>query len=143
MFDQVASTKFVNAFAPNAYDADATAIALDRQGYESLTLAINVGVGGITFTGTNKIEFKWTHSDDDVTYTAVAASDIIGEPTVASGGIVKSLTAAHAAAAVYKYGYKGGKRYHKLLPDYGGTHAAPTGLAGIWMLGNPHVAPGV
>lgn len=141
MFDHASKAKFAVALGPAALDADNTPAALDRQGYESLTLAIAVGVGGITFTSTNKVEFKWTHSDDGTTYTAVVAADIVGEPTVGDGGIVKSLTAAHAAAAVYKYGYKGSKRYHKLLADFGGTHAAATPLAAVWELGHPHVAP--
>lgn len=124
-------------------DADNTPTAVDRQGFDSMTVEIAVGIGGITFTGTNKVEFKHTHSDDDVSYTAVTDADVLlpSGSSVGSGGIVKSLTSAHAAADVTKYAYIGGKRYHKMLADFGGTHAAGTPIAVNAILGHPARAP--
>src|SRR3546814_3319579 len=46
-------------------DADNTPPAIDLIGYNGAEIVLMVGVGGITFTGANKIEFKLTHSDDD------------------------------------------------------------------------------
>lgn len=129
------------AIAAAALDADPTPPAIDLQGFDSAEIVISVGVGGITFTGTNKVEFKLTHSDDDSTYTAVTIADVLGLDLVGTGGIIKSLTAAHAAAAVYRYGYVGGKRYLKLLPDFGGTHASPTPMSAICIRSDPHLAP--
>jgi hypothetical protein len=37
--------------------ADTTPVAVDRQGYEAVEIVLSIGVGGITFSGTNKIEF--------------------------------------------------------------------------------------
>ena len=108
--------------------ADNTPAAIDIQGYQSAEIVLAIGVGGITFDTTNKIEFKLTHSDDDSTYTAVTTADMLGV-TVADGGTIKALTAAHATAAVYRYGYKGSKRYLKLLADFSGTHGTGTPLA--------------
>lgn len=119
---------------------DNTPAAIDLQGYNAAMILLLIGIGGITFTGTNKIEFKLTHSDDDVTYTAVATADVQGA-TVGAGGILKSLTSAHAAAAAYRFGYKGGKRYLKLLADFGGTHATGTPIAMAVLLGEPNLAP--
>src|SRR3546814_1605650 len=45
-------------------DADNTPPAIDLIGYNGAEIVLMVGVGGITFTGANKIEFKLTHSDD-------------------------------------------------------------------------------
>lgn len=115
--------------------ADNTPVAIDLQGYESAEIVLSIGVGGITFSGTNKIEFKLTHSDDDSTYTDVTTADMLGV-TVASGGIIKALTAAHAAAAVYRYGYKGNKRYLNLLADFSGTHGTGTPIAANVIKGN-------
>lgn len=120
--------------------ADNTPAALDLRGYNSAEIILPIGIGGITFDSTNKIEFKLTHSDDDVTYTAVDTTDMLGV-TVGSGGIIKALTAAHAAAAVYRFGYKGGKRYLKLLADFSGTHGSGTPIAAIALLGDPFDAP--
>jgi hypothetical protein len=123
-----------------ALAADNTPVAVDRRGFEGVEVLLAIGVGGITFSGTNKVEFVLTHSDDDSSYTAVTSDDMIGV-TVASGGIIKALTAAHAAAAVYRYGYRGGKRYLKLLADFSGTHGAATPIAAIALLGHAHNAP--
>jgi hypothetical protein len=120
--------------------ADNTPPAVDLRGYDAAEILLDIGVGGITFSGSNKIEFKLTHSDDDTTYTDVTTADMLGV-TVAAGGIIKSLIAAHAAGAVYRYGYKGGKRYLKLLADFSGTHGAGTPIAASVLLGCGHDSP--
>ncbi|MCF1452290.1 hypothetical protein ACQZ61_04120 [Agrobacterium vitis] len=115
--------------------ADNTPAAIDLRGYDSAEVCLDIGAGGITFSSTNKIEFVLTHSDDGTTYTNVADADMLGVSSI-SNGIIKALTSAHAAAAVYRYGYKGGKRYLKLLADFGGTHGAGTPIAASVILGN-------
>lgn len=120
--------------------ADNTPAAVDLRGADAAEIILQVGAGGITFSGTNKIEFKLTHSDDDSTYEDVETSDMLGV-TVASGGIIKSLVAAHAAAAAYRYGYIGGKRYLKLLADFSGTHGSGTPIAATVVKGALSIQP--
>lgn len=127
------------AIAASTYSDDNVPPAIDRQGYDAVELLLQIGVGGITFTGTNKVEFKLTHSDDDLTYTAVTLADVLGVASVGAGGIIKSLTAAHGAAAAYRFGYKGGARYLKLLADFSGTHGTGTPIAATALLGEPYV----
>jgi hypothetical protein len=135
MKDIHSDLKVVVAIAAEALAADNTPPAIDLQGYDAAELILAVGVGGITFSGTNKVEFKLTHSDDNSSYAAVEQDDVLGV-TVASGGIIKALTSAHAAAAVYRAGYKGGKRYLKLLADFSGTHGTATPIAAVAVLGH-------
>jgi hypothetical protein len=120
--------------------ADNTPAAVDLKGADAAEIILQVGAGGITFSGTNKIEFKLTHSDDDSTYEDVETADMLGV-TVASGGIIKSLVAAHAAAAAYGYGYIGGKRYLKLLADFSGTHGSGTPIAATVVKGALSIQP--
>ncbi len=121
--------------------ADATSGAIDLRGHDSAELILAIGAGGIVFDAVNKIEFKLTHSEDDVTYDAVSIEDVIGLASVGAGGIVKSLTAAHAAAAVYRFGYKGRRRYLKVQADFSGAHAAGTPIAALVLKGHGQTQP--
>lgn len=129
------------AIVPAALDADNTPPAVDLAGFESADILIHVGVGGITFSGTNKVEFKLTHSDDDSTYEAVTVDDVIGIDSVGTGGIIHSLVAAHAAATVTRVGYVGNRRYLKLLADFSGTHGAATPMSAVVVKGHAHERP--
>lgn len=124
-----------------AMNADNTPAAIDLQGFNSAEIVLLVGTGGITFSGTNKVEFKLTHSDDDSTYDAVDAGDVLGISSVGAGGIVKALTAAHADPAAYRIGYVGGRRYLKLLADFSGTHGTATPIGAVVIKGHPSTSP--
>jgi hypothetical protein len=125
--------------------ADATSAAIDLKGFDSAVVAISVGAGGITFSSSNKIEFLLLHSSDDVTYVPVTASDVrLGQnadASVGTGGIVKSLVAAHAALDVTEVGYIGWRRYLKVTADFSGTHGAGTPICVNVIKGHPASAP--
>lgn len=127
MRDLASRISAVSALAVAAYSADTTPVSIDLQGFNSALILINVGAGGITFSGSNKVEFVLTHSDDDSTYTNVTDADLQGVTGV-TNGIVRSLTSAKAAAdtSPTKIGYIGGKRYLQLLADFSGTHGTAT-----------------
>jgi hypothetical protein len=110
------------------YAADTTPASVDLLGFNAAEIILEIGAGGITFSGSNKVEFVLTHSDDDSSYSNVATADVLGAGTVTSG-IIKSLIAAHAAGDVTRFGYIGGKRYLKLLADFSGTHGTGTPIA--------------
>lgn len=128
------------ALAPAVLSADTNGVTIDRLGFESVLFSLHVGVGGITFTGTNRVDFVMQHSDDGTNWSAVAADDVVGV-TVAAGGIVRSLIAAHAAATVTKASYVGGRRYTRLNPDFGGTHATGTPMSAVAILGHASDRP--
>ena len=113
---------------PATLSADNTPAAVQVDGGRTCTILIHVGAGGITFTTTNKVEFKLTHSVDGSTYTAVTDADVIG-CDVDTGGIVAVLTAAHASATTTKLAYVGSGKYLKLLADFSGTHGTGTPMA--------------
>ena len=123
------------------YAADNTPGAIDVSNFAAAIVCLSVGIGGITFTTSNKIEFKLTHSDDNSTYAAVTVADVTGLSSVGTGGIIHSLVAAQAAADVVNVGYVGGKKYLKLLADFSGTHGTGTPLAAVVVCAEPLIAP--
>lgn len=140
MRDIVSNIAMVTAIAPAVLDADNVPATIDLKGFDSAMIAIQVGVGGITFNGTNKIEFVLSHSDDDETYTPVDQADVQGVTGVA-GGIILALKTAHGDPSITRVGYVGNRRYLKLLADFSGTHGTGTAMAATVVKGNPRHAP--
>ncbi|MGJ0508851.1 MAG: hypothetical protein ACR652_17330 [Methylocystis sp.] len=135
--DAVSCCSYVNAIAPAVYAADQAGALVDLRDYRSATVLLHIGVGGITFSGTNKIEFvlqAGNASDGsdlaNVTDDEVLNIDSVAPPSIANG-IVRALVAAHAAATVQKIGYIGGKRYLKLTADFSGTHGTGTPISAL------------
>ncbi|WP_374390211.1 hypothetical protein [Brevundimonas sp.] len=141
MREQSNTLKIVSAVAPGAYTADVTPVQIDRQGFGSVTFAVHVGAGGITFTGTNKIEFVLEESYDGEDWTDVLAKDVAGLDLTADDGIVLALKTAHANPTVTKFGYIGDARYVRLTTDFSGTHGTGTPLSALAIMGRPAHAP--
>lgn len=125
---------------PAGYDADDTSDGVDIRGFRSALLQIAVGVGGITFSGTNKVEFKLQHSINGTDWAAVAQRDVSGV-TVGANGIVRALTAAHATPSITQVGYIGGRPYLRLFTDFSGTHGSETPMSATLHLSNPNLGP--
>jgi hypothetical protein len=145
-YDRASDLKVVSALAPAVYDSDQSSVALNTALYpfKALDIAIYVGVGGITFDDTNRVDFKMTHSDDDSTYVDCTDDDLILPyplTTVEPGGIVKSLVAAHGTADYSVVGYRGKKKYVKFAADFSGTHGTGTTIGATWLLTHPMSAP--
>lgn len=141
MREQINSMKITTAIPPAAYGADNTPVVIDRAGFASVSFAIHVGAGGITFTGTHKIEFVLEESYDATDWFAVRAKDIVGPKLTADDGIVLALKTAHADPSVTKVGYIGDARHTRLRADFSGTHGTATPLSAVAILGRPSHAP--
>lgn len=120
--------------------ADTTPISIDLLGFRAAMVMLNIGAGGISFSGTNRVDFVLEHSLDNSAWAAVAQGDVLGA-TVASGGIVRSLITAKAAADVQKFSYIGGRRYIRLTADFSGTHGTGTAMAAYAVRGMPEALP--
>lgn len=145
MKDMHSQMSIVGSIGPATLAADNTPAAIDLLGYNACEILLGIGIGGETFSGSNKIEIEISHSDDDVAYSRPTAEDFLGEVSVADGttgySIVKSLIVAHAAAAAYRLGYVGGKRYLKILFNFSGTHNTGTPLCAMVLGLHPYIAP--
>lgn len=149
MKDLASFVKATQVFGPAVLAADATAVIVDLQGYHSAVILMSVGVGGITFDTSNYLEISAAHSDDNSTYTDVAVADLMGvdAPTAlveaqgAGDTVLKSFKAAHAAAAIYKVGYIGGKRYLRIDVEFTGTHGTGTPVSIVVLRGDAELQP--
>lgn len=117
--------------APATRTTDATGTGVDRTGYESVTLLVQVGL--LTM---GEYSFPFKESDDDITYTTIAAADLIGDAIV--------INDASDDEKVYRLGYKGKKKY--VRGDLAVTAQSPsitTGLpcSAMILLGDPGSRP--
>lgn len=136
--DAVSCCQYAVAIDPAVYSADQAGSLLDVRGARAATIILAIGAGGITFTGTNKIEFVLQHGNAsdgsdlaNVTDDDILNIDSVAPASVTTTGIVRALAAAHAAADVQKIGYIGGKAYLKLTADFSGTHGVGTPLSAV------------
>ena len=113
---------------------DLAAAGLQGGIFKSALLMIDAGIGGITFSGTNSITIELQDSDDNSTFADVDITKVNGlTDTSLTGGVIKSWTAAKAAATLNAIGYRGGKRYVKVIANFNGTHGTGTPL-GVWAI---------
>jgi len=114
---------------------------VDLQGYNSATILVDVGAEGDTLSGSVYFEVSLEHSDDDSTYTDCAQADII-DGTIASGGIFLKLDGTSGgdpdtSGLIYRVGYRGGKRYVRVVLAKTGTHSNGTPIGAMVVRGNP------
>lgn len=144
MRDMATTLSPVIAIPAATINADNTPANIDLAQFEAATIYLLVGVGGITFDGTNRIDFVLSHSDDGVTFAPVTAADIVVQalaPAPITNGIIRTLNAAHAAPTVQEIGYIGSRRFLRLLADFSGTHATGTPISAVCVRGMPYTAP--
>lgn len=112
---------------------DVETAAFSTKDFQVNEIEVDVGIGGITFDTTDKLEVELTYSVDGVeAYAAVTDAGHVLLDGVAvdpdSAGVVKAFVAAHAAAARYVLTLLT-PGYYKLKFEFSGTHGAATPLA--------------
>lgn len=130
-YDEKSRAQHLVVVAPATVTATPSATGVDLLDFGACTFEMFAGAGGITFTGTNRIDFKVEESDDNSVWSApVDDALILDTNATAPGGtgIVRSLITAKAAAdtVIPIVGYRGKKRYARCTPIFGGTHGAGT-----------------
>ncbi len=123
LIQAVAPVKVLDATVP-------AAVEVDLANFNAAVIELTCGAKGGGDTGT--ITLQLTHAPDDGTgiagaYADVAAADVQG--VTPSSGIIKTLAGGAVSAAVYKFGYIGGKRFIKLTLAENDSNATGTILA--------------
>lgn len=113
---------------PQLMATSVTGSTIDMQGFDSLVVEI---VAGAWTDGTHT--FSVLESDDDSTYSAVADADLDGTEPVVDGATDDD--------QVYLLGYKGTKRYVKVLNTVTGSPGTGLLAAANGIKGHAHSRP--
>lgn len=131
MKDMINNVDYQKSIKPQNVTATTNGTGVDLQGYHGAMVVFDLGDGD--FASADEVYTpKIQESDDDATYTDVAAADQDG-----------TLTAADAEAeddAIQKVGYKGTKRYIRAVMTVAGTTPSIQMSAGI-LRGFPRKGP--
>jgi hypothetical protein len=124
----------VEALTPAVLSATQSSAVLDMIDFQSATVLLHIGIGGIAFSANNKIEVSLSVGDlaDGSDAVPVTDLDIVKDglaPAAIANGIVRSIVAPKAAADIQRIGYIGGKRYLKVTVTFSGAHATGTPIA--------------
>ena len=126
---------------PVVVTADFNSASIDTQNFESLMLAASIGLSGDTLSGSVKIEMEVEESVDDSVWTDVANADLMQFVTGTNVGTFALIDAAAEDETVYITGYKGSKRYVRVVGNVTGTHTNGTPIGVVALRGDPHVGP--
>jgi len=120
-FDLKSNADVAQSLVPATRNSNTDGSGVDLRGYEAAMVVFDVGA---VTDGTHTPALE--ESDDDVSYTAVAAADLQGS------------FANLSAASVQRVGYIGGKRYVRAQCDSSGTTGAA--YSATIVRGRPHAA---
>ncbi len=147
MREIASSSSPLGAIAPQVATSTVTGSWIDLQNFDAAMVGFMVGVGGITFDGSNYLQLAVEHSDDGSTPVTPVATDFgyaaIGgdaQNTVV-GNVIRTINSAHAALSMTYAAYLGNKRYVRPKVTFVGTHGTGTGLAAFVVRDYPRIDP--
>ena len=124
--DLASDIKVVPALLSVALSATTNGLIIDTKGFESVTFEINVGTATAGFDSSNK--FVVTASAGNAVNDETTPTSITDAATVTSADLIGTppeLDATGDDEKVYRFGYRGVKRYIRLVFTETGTAAAP------------------
>lgn len=125
------------------------AAGVDVKGFDACEFIINAGISGDTLSGSVYYTLKLQHSDTDVDgdFVAVTSTDdiIVGScprvTTIDSNGIFATVDDAAEDPFHFRIGYRGSKRYARVIIDTTGTHTNGFPASIVAVLGYPSLLP--
>ena len=138
-FDGVNDCKYVMGLVPIVKTGDTNCAVIDHQGAHAIEHLVFIGANGDTFSGSVKIDLKLqdgTASDGSDMAAVTDANDVVipanshgGQGVIAAPsatGVVATIDANGETSLLYRIGYKGSKRYSRMVLDFTGTHTNGT-----------------
>jgi hypothetical protein len=129
LFNNLVVAKAIN---PASITATTTPISVDRQGFGSVLAVVQTGAM-TTADASNFFLLEIFESDDGVTFTKAADTDVIGSDV----NLIVKCDGAPKANGTFTLGYKGAKRYVSVQATETGTSVIVVGASIV--LGSPYV----
>lgn len=127
-------SKVLGLSAKSGTDTEVNGDSIDMQGYDSVMFVLGFGAEGDTLSGSVKVTPRLEESDNDSTWSTVAAEDL-------HGGDFTEIDEAADADQYYKRGYKGDKRYLRIVLALVGAHTSGTIAGATAIQGHAHAKP--
>lgn len=143
MRDLSSQLSTVVSVAPQVSTTTVVGASVDLRGFDSAVVNVALGIGGITFTGTNRIDVLLEHSNDGSTWTPVTGAMVQVTPGAIPvvNGVVRSFQAAHPAPSNTEIGYVGDFRFVRPTLTFAGTHATGTPVQASVTRGHASLRP--
>lgn len=135
MRDLYHNIKVTQALNPVVATNTKTSSTIDLKGFDSAVIAIAVGQSGDTLSGSVYWTLAILHSDDDSSYSAVAAADL------SNGANSLVVNSSALDETIYNFGYTGAKRYLRATATPTGTHTNGTPMGIVALRGTPSYMP--
>lgn len=132
LYHNILATQVLNPVVATAAKTSAT---IDLQGFNSVSIVFAIGQAADTLSGSVYWTLKLQHSDNDSSYSDVAAGDI------SAGAATIVLNATSLDKAAYSFGYMGAKRYVQAVATPTGTMSSGTPMGIVALKGNPAYRP--
>lgn len=139
--DNYSTQKVTQLLTPATRTADANSSSVDTQGYDSLLLVALEGASGDTLSGSVKTEYEVEHSDDNSTWSDCADADLLHVVTGTNTGCFAVIDDAAEDDTRYITGYRGTKRYVRVVRNITGTHTNGTPCAVLAIQGHASGTP--
>lgn len=143
MRDMHSNTKVVQTLSPAVYTTDQNGAAVDCQGFDSIEHHVTVGVTGDTLSASIKLALRLQHGDlaDSSDMADVTSANDVLPDTALTTGIFATIDDNAEDDVVVKIGYRGDKRYSRIVADFTGTHTNGIEVGAIAVKGHPHQSP--
>ena len=139
--DIYSNLNLTQLFTPAIANSDQNSGSVDTRGYDSLMLLANIGLSADSLSGANYIELEVEDSPDDSAWSDVADADLTNFVTGTNNGTFAKIDDAAEDELRYIVGYKGDKRFVRVVINFTGTHATGTPIGVSAVQGHAHQAP--
>jgi hypothetical protein len=141
LHDLISNVSVSKTLAAATYTSDQNSASIDLQLFNSAVLGCIVGVSGDTLSGSVKIELELEHSDDNSTWSDCADADLSTAVSGTNTGCAAVIDDGAEDDVVVKVGYKGQKRYVRMVANFTGTHTNGCPLAMFALRGHAEHKP--